>query len=220
MSIISDVDLGVNLHSVEVDADPTSTSVDVPKGSMILWSGVLYTKLDDGDTTNSVLSNANLRSVLIIKDSSKSGTTYLGHNVFGMTATGTTSLTWQVHTPDSWDDSQDPQIHAIGVFDTVDTGTKDVVWEWGLEATADTEIMDGVDDLVINYTETVTNVKDAMYYSTMKTIDRATLGLSNNDCTRIEFRRIGGDVNDTRAGIFKLIHAMVVWPRKSMGVTL
>ncbi len=218
MAIISSVDLGVNLHSVEVDADPTSTSVDAPKGSMILWSGVLYTKLDDGDTTNSVVSNANLRSVLIIKDSSKGGTTYLGHNVFNMTASATNSLVWQLHTPSSWDDSKDPQIHAIGVFDTADT-SGDVVFEWGLEATGNTEIMDGVDDLVINYTETVTDVKDAMYYSTMKTVDRATLGLTTNDHLRVELRRIGGDANDTRVGTFKLLHAMVIWPRKSMGVT-
>ncbi len=219
MSIMYAVDLGKNLMSVEVNADPLLTSVDVPKGSTILWNGILYTKMDNGDTTNSQVSVSNLRSVLIIKDSSKSGTTYLNHNIFNMTASGTTSLTWQLHTPDSWDDTKDPLIHSMGVFDTVDTGTKDVIFEWGLEATGNTEIMDGVDDLVINYAETVTNVKDAMYYSTMKTIDRATLGLDINDHLRITKRRIGGDSLDTRAGAFKLVHDMIIWPRKSMGVT-
>ena len=52
MAIIASVDLGGGICSVEVDADPTVTSVDLPKGSTILWNGTLYDKLDDGDTTN------------------------------------------------------------------------------------------------------------------------------------------------------------------------
>lgn len=217
--IISSVDLGKNLLSVEVDADPLITSVDVPKGSIILWNGILYDKLDNGDTTNSVLSHENLRSVLVIKTSNKAGGTYLNHNTFTMGASGTSAIEWQLHVPISWDETQDPKMHAVGVFDAAGT-SDDVVFEFALEKTANGEIMDGVDDLVLNYTEPVPDTQNQMYYTDLKTMDAGALGLAANDHLRVEFRRIGGDAADTRSGAFRLLHVMVIFPRKSSGVTL
>lgn len=52
MAIINSVDLGPNLMAIEVDADPTTTAVDTTKGSIILFNGVIYRKLDNGSTTN------------------------------------------------------------------------------------------------------------------------------------------------------------------------
>jgi len=52
MAIINSVDLGANLLVVEVNVDPTTTAVDVPKGSIILFDGIIYKKLDNGLTTN------------------------------------------------------------------------------------------------------------------------------------------------------------------------
>lgn len=38
--------------AVSTDDDPTTTSHCAPKGSLIIYDGHWYRKLDDGDTTN------------------------------------------------------------------------------------------------------------------------------------------------------------------------
>ncbi len=50
--LIGSTDLGDGKFCVTVDADPRSTSVDLPMGSLAIYAGQVFQKLDDGDTTN------------------------------------------------------------------------------------------------------------------------------------------------------------------------
>ena len=52
MTITGVTDLGDGIRAVTVDADPRSTAVDAPAGSLILWSGLVFFKVDSGSTTN------------------------------------------------------------------------------------------------------------------------------------------------------------------------
>lgn len=52
MAITGSTDLGDSTCLFTVDADPTSTAVDAPAGSIIVYSGTLYWKTDNGLSTN------------------------------------------------------------------------------------------------------------------------------------------------------------------------
>jgi hypothetical protein len=58
MAVTGTTDLGDGKLHVTVDHDPESVATDAPSGSMILYGAVWYRKLDDGSTTNVVLSGA------------------------------------------------------------------------------------------------------------------------------------------------------------------
>lgn len=54
MAILGASQLGNGALMVSVDHNPTTTATDCPKGSLILYGGAWYYKLDDGSSTNVV----------------------------------------------------------------------------------------------------------------------------------------------------------------------
>jgi len=52
MAITGSTDLGDGLRQLTVNQDPRTYPVDCPAGSVIVYGGVHYQKLDDGSTTN------------------------------------------------------------------------------------------------------------------------------------------------------------------------
>ena len=52
MGILGFTDIGRGRKVVSVDHDPRVAATDVPEGSLVIYQGEIYLKLDDGATTN------------------------------------------------------------------------------------------------------------------------------------------------------------------------
>ena len=52
MAITGSTDLGRGVLALTVDADPSTTAVNAPNGSLIIYNGIWYRKLDNGSSTN------------------------------------------------------------------------------------------------------------------------------------------------------------------------
>jgi len=89
--------------------------------------------------------------------------------------------------------------------------------EWGAEITASGDIVDGVDDETLTFTQPAPDVGDELFLSDWQPIPAASV--TGKSHINLMFRRLGSDGLDTRGSGFRCLHLLVEWQRADFRIT-
>jgi hypothetical protein len=158
-------------------------------------------------------------SVLIFRSigqSNKSGFAYLGHLVFNMLPASTSEIAFPFIIPSNWLDKFDLVAVAYGIENGNQVPGGNYRFEWGVESKEHGELIEDIEIETVTFTQAAFGQADTYNVSDSQEIDKSNLKAS--DHLNLTFRRLGGDVLDTRNGFFRLFGVSVEFRRKTFKV--
>lgn len=123
-------------------------------------------------------------------------------------------IAWSIKVPVSWNTTQNPTVTFFGY--PLTTAAGNYRFEWGLTYFKDGEVIVGVDQQTITFTQAASVVAATMIFPTPQAIDGTLIELS--DIMFVTFRRLGADGLDTRTGDFIFLGILVAFPRLNFAI--